>query len=165
MFRVVPLTPEFDRSQFCSGSVPLDRYFREQVTQDIRRRVTSCYVALDDQERPCGFYTLASTSVLLGDLPAATAKRLPRYPSIPAIRMGRLAVDRSAHGQGLGAALFADALARSATNEIAAFALVVDAKDDAAVAFYEHHGFIPLTGRPRALFLPLATVRNVTRPR
>lgn len=159
MFRVVPLASAFDRAQFRSGSLPLDRYFREQVTQDVRRRVTSCYVALDEQERPRGFYTLASTSVLLGDLPAVTAKRLPRYPSVPAIRMGRLAVDRSVQGRGVGASLLADALARSAMNEIAAFALVVDAKDDIAVASYEHHGFIRLTGLPRTLFLPLATMR------
>lgn len=165
MLRVVPLTPDIDRSQFGSGSLPLDHYFREQVTQDIRRRVTSCYVALDDHERPWGFHTLASASVLLGDLPAATAKRLPRYPSVPAVRMGRLAVDRSAQGRGIGAALLADALVRSATNEIAAFALVVDAKDDIAVAFYEHDGFIPLMRGARALFLPLATVRDVAQRR
>ncbi|MDQ2916635.1 MAG: GNAT family N-acetyltransferase [Pseudomonadota bacterium] len=160
VFRVVPLDPARDRRQFRSGTEALDRYFRERVTQDIRRRVTSCYVALDEQNRARGFYTLASTSVLLGDLPQAVAKRLPRYPSVPAIRMGRLAVDQVVRGQGLGAALLADALARSANAEIAAYALVVDAKDDQAAAFYKHHGFLPIINLERTLFLPLATAKR-----
>ena len=163
MFRVTPLDPTIDRGQFRCGSDALDRYFRERVTQDIRRRVTSCFVAFDEQDCVRGFYTLAATSVVLADLPQNVATRLPRYPSIPAIRMGRLAVDRAVHGHGLGAALLADALARSAGADIAAYALVVDAKDDAAVAFYEHHGFIRMVNWPRALFLPLATAKS--RPR
>ena len=72
--------------------------------------------------------------------------------------MGRLAVDRAFQGQGLGGALLADALDRTARSEIAAFALMVDAKDEAATAFYQHHGFIALPDSPLTLFLPLATV-------
>ncbi len=73
--------------------------------------------------------------------------------------MGRLAVDQSARGQGLGAALLADALERSTASEMASHALAVDAKDDGAVRFYIHFGFLPLANQPRALFLPLATLR------
>jgi ribosomal protein S18 acetylase RimI-like enzyme len=91
--------------------------------------------------------------LLLADLLAATAKKLPRYPTVPAVRMGRLAVDQPFKGQGLGAALLADALDRAARSEIAAHALVVDAKDEAAAAFYRHH----VPDSPLALFLPLAT--------
>ncbi|MGL4407584.1 MAG: GNAT family N-acetyltransferase, partial [Zoogloea sp.] len=86
-------------------------------------------------------------------------KRLPRYPAVPAVRMGRLAVDQDFKGQGLSAALLADALARAARSEVAACALLVDAKDDEAAAFYRHHGFISLPESPLMLFLPLATVR------
>jgi ribosomal protein S18 acetylase RimI-like enzyme len=158
----VPLDKTHDRSAFKSGSAPLDTYCHQQVSQDIRRRITACFVALDvaQSQRIAGFYTLASTSVLLADLPPETGKNLPRYPSVPAVRMGRLAVDEHFKGQGLGGALLADALARAARAEIAAFALVVDARDDAAASFCRHHGFIVLTDSPLTLFLPLATIES-----
>lgn len=154
-FRVEPLQGH-DRQDFASGSEPLDRHFRTQVTQDIRRRVTACFVAISGEGRIAGYYTLAATSLLLSDLPAEIGRKLPRYPSVPAVRMGRLAVDAAFKGQGLGGALLADALSRSASAEIAAYALVVDAKDDSAAAFYRHHGFLVLPDSPRTLFLPLA---------
>lgn len=150
-----------DRTGFASGTAPLDRYLREQAAQDVRRRVAACFVALTDAQRIAGYYTLASASVLLSDLPSDLGKKLPRYPAIPAIRMGRLAIDQHFKGLGLGAALLADALARAARSEIAAYALIVDAKDDTAAAFYRHHGFIALPSDPLTLFLPLATVRQI----
>lgn len=157
-FQLAPLDASHDRAAFNSGSVALDRYLREQVTQDARRRMAACFVALaSDGQRIAGFYTLASASVLLADLPSATAKKLPRYPTVPAVRMGRLAVDETFKGQGLGGALLADALDRCASSEIAAYALIVDAKDETAAAFYRHHGFIELPDLPLTLFLPLAT--------
>jgi GNAT superfamily N-acetyltransferase len=157
-FRVVRLATEHNRKAFDSGSEPLDRYFQHQVTQDIRRRITACFVVICSEQRISGYYTLASASILLADLPAATAKKLPRYPSVPAVLMGRLAIDKSFQGQGLGGALLADALARAARAEIAAFSLVVEAKDGSAAAFYRHHGFIALPDSPLTLFLPLATM-------
>ena len=90
--------------------------------------------------------------------------RRDSYPTVPAVRMGRLAVDQAFQGQGLGGALLADALTRAARSEIAAFALVVDAKDEAATAFYRHHGFISLPYSPQTLFLPLATALNPASP-
>jgi GNAT superfamily N-acetyltransferase len=130
----------------------LNRYLREQASQDIRRRMAACFVALADEKRIAGYYTLASASLLLTDLPASTGKKLPRYPTVPAVRLGRLAVDQVFKGQGLGGALLADALDRAARSEIAAYALIVDAKDEAAAAFYRHHGFIALPDSPRTLF-------------
>jgi ribosomal protein S18 acetylase RimI-like enzyme len=161
-FRLVLLDAEHDRKRFDSGSTQLDRYFREQVSQDIRRRVAACFVAVTDEQRVAGYYTLASASVELSDLPEATAKKLPRYPSVPAVRMGRLAVDRDFKGMGLGGALLADALRRSAQAEIAAHALIVDAKDETAADFYRHHGFIALPSSALRLFLPLATVAGIS---
>ena len=73
--------------------------------------------------------------------------------------MGCLAIDKQFKGQGLGAALLADALAKALSSEIAAFALIVDAKDDTAATFYRHHGFIAFGDNPRALFLPLTTAK------
>ena len=158
-FRLAPLDASHERAQFNSDSEPLNRYLREQVTQDIRRRVAACFVALADGQRIAGYYTLASASLLLADLPASTGKKLPRYPTVPAVRMGRLAVDQEFKGRGLGGALLADALDRATRSEIAAFALMVDAKDETAVAFYRHHGFMALPNSRLTLFLPLATFK------
>ena len=163
-FRLAPLDTQHDRAAFNSGEKSLDRYLREQVTQDIRRRVAACFVALADGQRIAGYYTLASASLLLADLQASTGKKLPRYPTVPTVRMGRLAVDQDFKGIGLGGALLADALDRAARSEIAAYALMVDAKDDSAAAFYRHHGFIALPESARTLFLPLATVHSARKP-
>lgn len=161
-FRIEALTPKPDRSTFDCGSEPLNLYIRQQVTQDTRRRMTACFVALDQEHGIlAGYYTVASSSVPVTDLPEEIIKKLPRYPSIPAVRLGRLAVDQQFKGLGLGAALLADALQRSLAAEIAAYALLVDAKDESAAAFYRHHGFIPLQSNPLALFLPLATAKNL----
>lgn len=158
-FRLAPLDAAHDRAAFDSDSAPLNRYLRERVAQDVRRRVAACFVALADGQRIAGYYTLASASLLLADLPASTGKKLPRYPTVPAVRMGRLAVDQAFKGRGLGGALLADALDRAARAEIAAYALMVDAKDESAADFYRHHGFIALPDSQRTLFLPLATVQ------
>ena len=158
LFRIEPLDPALDRSAFSCGSVPLNRYFHSQVTQDIRRRVTACFVATTAEHKIAGYYTLASSSVLINKLPSKLARKLPRYPLVPAIRMGRLAVDRGFRGLGLGAAMLADALMRAQQSEIAAYALVADAKDKNAAAFYRHHGFQNLDEKDLTLFLPLASI-------
>lgn len=159
-FQLAPLDTRHDRTAFNSGSELLDRYLREQATQDMRRRVAACFVALAEGQRIAGYYTLASASLMLAELPASIGKKLPRYPTVPAVRMGRLAVDQAFKGQGLGGALLADALDRAARSEIAAYALMVEAKDEAATAFYRHHGFIALPDLPRTLFLPLTTAQR-----
>ena len=163
-FRVALLDSSHDRASFDSDSEALNRYLQQQATQDVRRRIAACFVAVtsDDDQRIAGYYTLASSSILLDDLPAATGRKLPRYPSVPVVRMGRLAVATKWKGAGLGSALLADALRRAARAEIAAYALVVDAKNDAAAAFYRHHGFIVMPSTPATLFLPLSTIKELT---
>ena len=163
-FSVVPLDLDTDRSGFECGVEPLDRYFKTQVSQDIKRRVTACFTALDSSGRVAGYYTLASASILLTDLSESLAKKLPRYPNVPAVRMGRLAVDQDFKGKGLGAALLADALRRAVTAEIAAYAFVVDAKGESAAEFYAHHGFRATADNPLFLYLPLATVKDLVKP-
>lgn len=157
-FEVALLYASNDRAAFDCGTPALNRYLAEQASQDMRRRVASCFVALDDAGRIAGYYTLAAASVPLTDLPAAVTKKLPRYRAVPTVRMGRLAVDLHFKGQGLDGALLADALARCTRSEIAAYALLVDAKDEQASALYRHHGFIPLPEAVLTLFLPLASV-------
>jgi ribosomal protein S18 acetylase RimI-like enzyme len=155
-FRIEPLAQERERSGFTSGSSALDRYFQTQVTQDLRRRVATCFVALScDTDEIAGYYTLAAASIALDTLSPAIAKKLPRYPVVPAVLLGRLAVSHSYQGVGLGGLLLADALKRSALAELGVFAMVVDAKDEAARRFYQHYGFILLAGESRRLFLPI----------
>ena len=161
-FHVVRLQSSHDRTQFKSGSESLNHYLSQQASQDIRRRVTACFVALTADGRIAGYYTLASAGLLLTELPASVAKKLPRYPSVPAVRLGRLAVALEFTGQGLGGALLADALDRAIRSDIAAYALVVDAKDESAVAFYRHHGLIALPSQAQTLFLPLASARSAS---
>ena len=120
--------------------------------------MSTCFVALTDERRIAGYYTLASASVPLSDLPTETAKKLPRYPTVPTVRLGRLAIDQNFKGQGLGGALLADAIDRAARAEIAAYAMTGNAKVEAAVAFYSHHGVIALPDSPLTLFLTLSTV-------
>ena len=94
-FVVEPLEASHDRAGFFCGVEALDRYFLKQVTQDVRRRVAACYVVLDEQTaKVAGYYTLAAAGIPLAEMPADLAKRLPRYPSVPVARLGRLAVDQ-----------------------------------------------------------------------
>ena len=157
-FRLEILGAQHDRTRFNCGVAALDGYFRTQATQDARRRASACYVAVQDETNAvAGYYTLAAGSVPLTDLPESLSKRLPRYPSVPVARVGRLAIDQAFQGRKLGAAILADAALRALRSEVTVFALVVDAKDDAAVAFYRHHGFEMYGGQPKQLIVPLAS--------
>ena len=159
-FHIEILGDQHDRESFSCGIEALDRYFLERVSQDIRRRVTACYVALETKTgRVAGYYTLAASGVPLSAMPDDIVKRLPRYPSVPVAKLGRLAVDVSFRRQQLGAALLWDAVMRSLRSEVAVFALVVDAKDDIAETFYQHHGFQVFGEIPRQLILPLMNLK------
>jgi ribosomal protein S18 acetylase RimI-like enzyme len=160
---VEALAAAHDRKRFVSGVEPLDRYLRELASQDVKRRVSNCFVALDDADVIAGYYTFAATSLPLTELSAEEAKRLPRYGVLPAGLIGRLAVGRDFRGLGLGGALIMDAATRAARADSAIFALIVDAKDGAAVAFYEHHQFRRFASRPMSLFLPVATALQALR--
>ncbi len=157
-FRLEQLSNQHDRDSFTCGEAALDRYLRSQATQDIRRRIASCFVAIEVATgRLAAYYTLASACVPLTELPPAVSKRLPRYPTLPGVRIGRLAVDQAFRERGLGGALLADAVRRTLQAPPAVFTLLVDAKNENAASFYRHHGFLSLNSQPRTLFLPLAT--------
>ncbi len=162
-FSIVTLATGHDRTTFSCGVEALDQYFREQVGQDIKRRVTACFVALAmTTGKVAGYYTLAASGVPLGDLPEGMAKRLPRYPLVPVARVGRLAVDLGYRGQELGGALVWDAVKRSLRSEVAVSAVVVDAKDETAMSFYEHLGFVRFGEPSRQLVLLLGGFKDAT---
>jgi ribosomal protein S18 acetylase RimI-like enzyme len=156
-FRVEMLAPEHDRKSFSCGTEALDSYFRERAGQDIKRRVSNCFVLLDADGAVAGFYTFAATSLPLTELSELEKKRLPRCPLMPAALIGRLAIDQRFRNQGLGSALVIDAAVRAARSDPAIFALIVDAKDETAAAFYRHLEFRHFESRPLSLYLPVAT--------
>ncbi len=162
--RVEPLASIHDRAAFSCGVPALDRYLREQAGQDAKRRVAAPFVALDPNGRLIGFYTLSATSIQMAELPPELAKRLPRYPRLPATLLGRLATDTSARGIGLGRFLLVDAMFRTLRSEIASFAFVVDAKDEAAAAFYKREGLIPLPDTPGRLVRRMTDIASLFDP-
>lgn len=161
---VEPLGRQHDRTAFHCGADALDRYLKQQARQDADKRVAAPLVAVNPPNtRVLGYYTLSASVVTLTDLPDELTRKLPRYPQLPVTLLGRLAVDQSARGQRLGEHLLLDALHRSLTHadEIAAMAVVVDAKDENAAAFYRHYEFIPLQAQPRRLYVPMRVVAQL----
>lgn len=156
-YQILPLnTSVHDRADFDCGEAPLNRYLREQASQDIKRKVAGCWVLVspDSPKSVMGFYTL-STEVVdmkeLGDADADVAKRLPRYPRLGAVLLGRLAVAKTAQNQGLGELLLFDAMHRTLNAQIPAALMITDPKDAKAGAFYRKYGFKPLN--PERLFV------------
>lgn len=159
--RVEALGPHHDRNSFVSGVEPLDRYFRSQAGQDARKNMAAPFVLVLPDGAVGGYYTLSSTAVKLTELPVDITRRLPRYPLVPATLLGRLAVDQRFQGRGYGRFLLADALLRAARSEIASFAVIVDAKDDAARLFYERESFLPFPDQPMKLFRPMTDIAKL----
>jgi len=159
------LSNDHDREGFRCGSDELDRYLRTQARQDARKRVAAVLILTPDGRTVAGFYTLSQYSVELDELPETMARRLPRYPVVPATLIGRLALSLAYRGQGLGEILLMDALKRAlaGSRQIASAAIVVDAKDTAAASFYEKYGFLRLPKIARRLFLPMGTVEELFR--
>lgn len=161
--RIEILGPQHDRSAFASGVEPLDRYFRAQAGQEARKNIAATFVLILADGSVGGYYTLSATAVKLAELPADTARRLPRYPLVPATLLGRLAVDRRHQGKFYGRFLLADALGRAVRSEIASFAVVVDATNEAARRFYERESFLPFPDQPMKLFRPMADIAALFR--
>lgn len=161
-FAIEALTKAHQRKTFSCGNERIDRYFRETVTQDIKRRYASCFVASDlETGQIAGFYTLSSSNVPLTAVPEPLAKRLPRYPTVRAVLIGWLGRDQSYAGLGLGEALLFDAIRTVAEAPIGAHAIFADAIDGNAAAFYSAFGFTPLSDRPNTLYLPIATAERL----
>ena len=155
------LASHHDRAVFSCGVEALDRYFRQQASQDQRRWLAAPYVLLNGTSGlVVGYYTLSTYTIVPSSLPANLSRKLPRYDSLPAILLGRLAVDQRFQGRGFGKLLLMDALRRcaAASTRISAMAVVVDAKDDAARRFYERHGFTRFEDHPNRLYLPMTTI-------
>lgn len=161
---IEPLGKHHDRAAFSCGSAALDRYLQQQARQDADKRVAAPFVLVaPPASEVLGYYTLSASVITADALPASLADKLPRYPQLPVTLLGRLAVDHRLKGRGMGEFLLMDALRRcfEAAADIAAMAILVDAKDTAAAAFYQHFGFVPLQQQSTRLFLPMKTVARL----
>lgn len=155
-----------DRAAFTSGNERIDSYFRQMISQDVKRGYAACYVVVEKAgAKIAGFYTLSSHSIPLTELPADVTRKLPRYPSVPAVLIGWLGRDASFRGQHIGTLLLADAITRLAAAPVGIHALCADAIDDAAAAFYRAHQFQPFSSRPHSLYLPMKTALAVVAQR
>jgi len=164
------LRPADDRSNFESGNIDLDRFFRRFAGQNqFRHHIGATYIAVEG-EHVLGFATIAGGNIEIEDLPKTRRKKLPHYP-LPILRLARLAVDQSAQGRGVGKLLLRAVfqITRDMAESVGCVGVVVDAKPD-AVAFYERYGFEPfeviegaLGSRPEPLpmFLPLGEIPRV----
>ncbi len=140
---------QHDRSAFCCGQTALDLYIRNQASQDLKRRVASPFVLVDEPEPiVLAYYTLSAYSIQVEHLEAALAKRLPKYPNLPATLLGRLEVDLGQRGKRFGELMLVDVLQRSLaiSRQVASLAVVVDALDEGALGFYLKYGFEPFQG-------------------
>ena len=157
------LGKQHDRQAFDCGVPVLNNYLVKIANQDVKRKAAAVFVLSPKSEpaRVAGFYTLCSTSIELASLPQELTKRLPRYPDVSAVLIGRLA--RDVAFPGAGSLLLADALTRCVrvSTQIAASVIVVDSKGDAATSFYSKFGFISLPRIPHTMFLPMATAEKL----
>ena len=154
---IVPLG-KHDRAAFSCGIAALDDWFHLRAGQDEKRNVARVFVAIDDERGIVGFYSLSSFTLAVADPLPAYAKRLPRYDLIPSALIGRLARDQKVRGEGVGDLLLADAVRKviDASRSLAVFAIVVEATDETAAAFYRDFGFAPFPSRPLRLFMPVS---------
>lgn len=127
------------------------------------KRAAIVYVAAFAPPEIAGYYTLSQFSIDLDELPEALAKRLRRYPVVPATLLGRLAVATAMRGRRLGEMLLFDALHRSLIQsaKIASAGVIVDANDENAIGFYRRYGFIPIVDEPKRLFLHMKTIEQL----
>lgn len=163
-FIVEPLGHQ-NRADFRSGDDALDSYLLERAARDVREKIAAVFVLLtqDDRGEILGSYTLSNQEIDAGDLPLALTRKTGKYRRLPATLLGRLAVAEKLRGLRLGEHLLVDALRRAlgATTYVMSFAVVVDAKSDLVVGFYEKYGFVRLSGN--RLFLPMKTIEKTFR--
>ena len=160
-WREEPIGRHHDRKAFDCGSPDLNDYLDRYARQNHESGGAKTFVAVSPAEpaRVLGFYSISPGSVEFARVPARLTKKLGRY-EVPVFRLGRLAIDRSIQGQGLGGDLLlaAGERALAVSAEVGGVALAIDAKDERAARWYERFGALPLLDDPLKLVLPLETI-------
>ena len=159
-----PLDTKHSRNNFCCGKDLLDNYFWTQAKQDVKRKLSACFVLVDNETgKISGYYTLSSNSISNDLIPESFKKKLPKsYLSIPTVLLSRLAIDKVFQGQGIGKLLLIDSLKRcyDTSKSVGTFAVIVDPLDKEAERFYEKYGFINLSDSGK-MFLPMKTIEEL----
>jgi GNAT superfamily N-acetyltransferase len=152
------------RTDFDCGNELLNKYLKSQAGQDIKRKLSACFILADKETNQIkGFYTLSNNSIPLSSFPEQIRNKLPKsYISIPTTLLGRLAIDKNYQGKGIGKILLIDALKRSyeTSKEIGSFAVVVDPIDEAAKSFYAKYDFISLPDSGK-MFIATKTLKEL----
>lgn len=162
--RISLLNAGHDRQSFSCGIHLLDEYLQKFAGQDLKNKVSACFILSADDVQIRGYYTLATGSIPRKLVPEVLVKKLPRYKDLPVTLLGRLAIDQRFQGKGLGEFLLMDAMKRSldASGSIGSYALMVDPIDDRVIRFYARYGFIRLANSVR-MFLPMVTIQQAFR--
>ncbi|MFC3414237.1 GNAT family N-acetyltransferase [Algoriphagus hitonicola] len=159
-----PLQSIHKKSEFSCGKEMPDSYIQEQANQDIKRKLSACFVIAQEKIKLIkGYYTLSNSSIPLNLIPSEIQKKLPKtYRSIPTILLGRLAIDIQFQGKGIGKLLLVDALKRchDISKSLGSFAVIVDPIDPDAEEFYTKYGFIKLPDSGK-MFLPMKTISQL----
>ena len=164
IYTIEVLTARHDRKSFSCGNEALDKYLYYQANQDIKKHIAAVFVLVEKgKQKILGYYTLSAIAIDAGELPQQIIKKLPKYKLLPATLLGRLAIDQQCQRKGLGGLLIIDALHRgiNSSREIASMAMIVDAKDELAVTFYERYSFIRFFHQEKKLYLPMDTAVKV----
>ena len=159
-----PLNSNHDRANFSCGKDLLDNYFWTQAKQDVKRKLSVCFVLVDNETGGIsGYYTLSSNSISNNFIPDSFRKNLPKsYQSVPTILLGRLAIHKDFQGKNLGKLLLIDSLRRCCdiSESLGTYAVIVDPLDKEAERFYEKYGFIKLPDSGK-MFLPMKTIKEL----
>lgn len=161
-FSIRKLDNSHQKNTFTCGVKMLDDYIQKFARQDNKRHVAMVYVLSDDKENKiAGYYSLSSTSIELLNLPEFARKNLPPYPLLPATLLGRLAVDNHYQHKKIGKFLLLDALKRSfeVSQDVASFAVVVEAINESAANFYQKYGFTFL--EKNRYYLPMKSIKEI----
>jgi len=164
-YLTVPLGKAHYRKIFDCGKLTLNEYIKTQVSQDIKKKLSVCFVLLgDDQQTVNGYYTLSNGSIPYENVPEDLRKKYPKsYDYIPVTLLGRLALDKKIIGQGFGSKILIDALKRSlkvSEETLGSVAVIVDPLDIDAEQYYAHFGFIKLPNSGK-MFLDMKTIKKL----
>lgn len=162
---IVNLQQDHDRGSFSSNTPLLDNYIKKQASQDVRKDLSACYVIADENRKVFAYYTLSANSIPQEGMPEDLLKKIrlpPSYHDLPAVMLGRLAVDEQYQGKGYGELLLLDALNRClfAAEQIGTIAVIVDPIDQRATDFYAKYGFHQLQSSKR-MFITMQTIREL----
>lgn len=165
MIRIEGIQRHHQRNDFDCGDSSLNEFLQKYARQNDERNIAKTFIAAGADNKVLGYYSISAAEIEFAELPGTATSGLPRYP-IPAARIGRLAVDQSVQGSGLGARLLVDALQRIylSSDQVAVKVVLVDAQHEKACAFYQHFGFILLPGSRFTLFLPIETIASLFTP-